>query len=260
MGTQTWYASYYSRLGSTLAVVYIMAVGMPSVGPAYQHIGIMAMLLDAGVVDTGEALISAARPVQEASVKFLLERQGTVNTMGIVDYVNARDSLGITPLFGSVLIRPDRFYSPRIVRLFLNAGADATSAVRLTPPPGRMTCYPADQIIMFDNTLEFTTNVLRYKICPVQGTPAQLHRVEVIRRLLLQVEPVHAVSWLWAGDDLSTTHGAEVEISSEATPTTETPLGMMLPILRRRAQRHGAVLAAFTRCVETSRDILWCCH
>ncbi|CAB1110777.1 unnamed protein product [Ectocarpus sp. CCAP 1310/34] len=153
---------------------------------AYQHLGIMAMLLDAVVVDTGEALISASSHVHEASVKILLERQRTVNTMAFVDYANACDSLGIMPLFESVLIHHDRLYSPRIVRLFLNAVADATSAVRSTPPPGRITCYPADQIIMFDSsTLEFTTNVLRYKIGPVQGTHPQLHRVEAIRCLLL---------------------------------------------------------------------------
>lgn len=175
--------------------------------------------------------------------------------MGIVNYVNAR-TFGLTPLFGSVLVYADRLCSPRIVCTLLNAGADATSAVRLMPPPGRMTGSPANQI-MFDTTLEFTAELVRCKVAG-DGTPAtdeQLHRLEAVRRLLLQVEAVHAVSWLWASDDLSTTHGAEVATSrSEATPTTGTPLGMMLPILRRRAQRRGVVLAALTRCVETSRS------
>ncbi|CAM9607045.1 unnamed protein product, partial [Ectocarpus fasciculatus] len=169
-----------------------------SLAATYQHLGIMAMLVDAGVVDAGEALICAARTGHEASVKFLLERQGMVNTMGIVDYVNARNSRGVTPLFGSVDVYADQVCSLRIMRLFLNAGADATSAILLT--------NPAHQIIMFDDILDLTTDLLCANI-DGGGKPAtdeQRHRLEAARRLLLQVEAVHAVSWLWASDDLST--------------------------------------------------------
>lgn len=65
-----------------------------------QHLDIMAILVDAGVVDTGLALCEAAKYGGEPSVKFLLQQQeGKPNGGGA--YVNVSDAFiafGATPL------------------------------------------------------------------------------------------------------------------------------------------------------------------
>ncbi|CAN0502790.1 unnamed protein product, partial [Scytosiphon promiscuus] len=80
--------------------------------------------------------------------------------------------------------------SYRIARWLVDAGADAASPVRIMDQWGRT---------VFDDTpLAYTNMCLHRK--DVKGKPAtvkQLVSLEAVRRFLLRVEAVHAVSWLW---------------------------------------------------------------
>lgn len=193
----------------------------------YQHLGILSILTDAGVLDTGEAVIEAAKYGREASLQYLL-RQHWRQTPGERAYINnVCDSSGKTLLFCS--IANWRHNTTRIVRLLVDAGADTTSAVRLTGWNG--------------TPLAFAAVFLRVKKRGGENaTEDQLQQLEAVRRLLLQVEAIHAVSWLWPS--ALPLIGAE---NARRTPGTFTPLRAMLPILRRRARRSGVLLAAFSR-------------
>lgn len=73
-----------------------------------QRVEAMGLLTDAGVVDTGEALVHAARWGGEAAVKFLLQQRQLVDSpTGLVVYVNFRDSGGCTALFTSIASNVD---------------------------------------------------------------------------------------------------------------------------------------------------------
>lgn len=164
-----------------------------------QHLDIMSALTDAGVVDTGEALSNAAECGREGSVLFLLRqrrRQGgalilrNARTAGAgTPYVETNDSLtGTTPLFMCIAFCASN--APRVARLLIDAGADTTSAVRIRHVPGAS-----------DTPLALTERYLSAR--NVNGRPAtaeQMCKLEAIRRLLLQVPAVRAVSWLWPVD------------------------------------------------------------
>ena len=150
--------------------------------------------------------------------------------------MNARDGLGSTPFINALFVGR---ISPRVVRLLIDAGADTTSVVRLTEDA------PNGSLELNDTPLTATIHQLREK--KVRGNDAteeQLNSLEGIRQLLLQVEAVHAVSWLWHNDNpligRTTEDLPEAEIVS-------TPLRTMLLLLSRRARRRGVLLAALFR-------------
>lgn len=64
--------------------------------------------------------------------------------------------------------------------------------------------------LMAYTPMEITMRRIRRK--KVEGkediTDEQLRSVEAIRRLLFQVEVVHAISWLWPGNNPSVAHAA----------------------------------------------------
>ncbi len=200
----------------------------------------MVVLTGGGVVDGGEALMISAERGPEASVKLLLKTQveGKSSSSG-VSYVNHRTSCGRTPLlcaagFYGVGSAHPPCTSPRIVRLLVDAGADTTSASSVTDREGR---------VVRGTPLVFTTRMLREKkVAGKDATEEQLHRLERIRRLLLRVEAVHAVSWLWPSELPFVARTAE----SRGT-TASTPLRKMLPLLRRRAISRGVPSATLSR-------------
>ena len=87
------------------------------------------------------------------------------------------------------------------------------------------------------------------KLGEKDATEQQLHKLKGIDRLLLRVEAVHAVSWLWSVGIPSTigTTG-EGQIVS-----TSTPLMTTLTILRRRTRRSRVLLAALFRWVDVMK-------
>lgn len=202
----------------------------------YQHLGILSMLTDAGVLDTGEAVIQAAVYGREASLRFLLRRHWR-QTPGERAYINGIcDSSGKTLLFCN--IANWRHNATRIVRLLVDAGADVTSAVRLTG---------AGNGVVFDDTpLAFAEFFLRVKKrAGEDATEEQLQQLEAVRRLLLQVEAIHAISWLWP----SASCFVSADEDSRKRTEGSTPLRETLPILRRRAGRSGVLWAALFRWV-----------
>ena len=207
-----------------------------------QHLDAMIVLADAGVVDTGAALIFAADYGKEASVKFLLQRNGG-KTPGEISYVNSRDPFGRTALVAAITCRC--YAGARIARSLVDAGADTSSALRITDSPG-------GGAIFDDTPLALTARNLReIGLSRIRGpaTEERFQQLEGIRRLLLQVEAVHAASWLWPNDPPFVVREASEgkdEVKSNTTPTP-TPLTAMLPILRRRVARRGIFLATSFR-------------
>ncbi len=200
-----------------------------------QHVDVMSVLADAGVVDDGTALAAAAARGRELSIKFLLQQRRNDEAA----YVNY-DMDGVTPLLCAMSFLGVSSPSPRITRLLIDAGADATSAVRVTKNNGEVGYH--------ETPLDLATVMLREKgIAGKDATEEQLNKLEGIRRLLLRVEAVHAVSFLWPVDVPSIVGTAEGTSSKVAAST---PLRMMLPILRRRARRPRVLLGALFRLVR----------
>ena len=199
-----------------------------------QHLDIMITLIDAGVVDNGRALIHAAAYGRELSVKSLLQQRKD----GVAAYVNYRDTLGRTTLVGAMGFSGFS-PTPRIVRLVVDAGADTTSALRLTNTEGG--------VVFNGKPLALVSGLLRQKKIPGKlSTEEQLHRLQGIRRLLLRVEAVHAASFLWPLDAAPIVDTAR---STRKAVATSTPQRMMMPIFRRTARRPRVLLAALLRWV-----------
>ncbi|CBN75182.1 EsV-1-199 [Ectocarpus siliculosus] len=201
-----------------------------------QHMDIMAILTGAGVRDAmGYVLLGTAGLGREASVQFLLRQRRKESEMSVHAYANSSDGSGMTPL--SCSIEWCSSGNPRIVRLLVDAGADTTSTVRVTNLNGGVEYN--------DTPLAVTTSLLREKV--VDGKPAteeQLHRLQAIRRLLLRVDAVHAVSWLWPSDAPSIVHAVERSCGPEPR---RPPLSLTLPILKRRAKTCHVFVATLLR-------------
>ena len=196
------------------------------------HFDVVAVLTDAGVVDTGKALMSSTTYGREAALKLLLQHQDR-NGVDTAAYVNAPDELCQTALLCAVGFGR---CSPRVVRLLVDAGADTASVLRTTHTPG-------GHAVPHATPLDLTTHMLQAKKMAdgKEATEEQLHGLEGIRRLLLRAEVVHAISWLWPNDTPMISRAAE---GTRTGKNTSTPLRMMLPALRRRARRRVVLLGA----------------
>lgn len=189
-----------------------------------QHIGVMKILTDAGVVDTGNALSYAIDGGQEASVKFLLQQEWATADRR---YANFRNKFGLAPLTLSVWSA-----TPRITRMLLDAGADETSLCRDFSRSGEHFATP----------LALTTRYLEMKTH--RGLPAteeRLDRLGAIRRLLMRVEAVRAMSWLWISN-ISCASPASKEAGGGHTAVASTALSVPV-VWRRRRVRHVIVPA-----------------
>ncbi len=186
---------------------------------------VVAVLAEAGAVDTGDALIFVAGTGHEAAVKALLHQQEERGSTGGAAYVNSCDGVGRTALFKAICR-----CSPRVVRLLVDAGADTTSTVPIT----------LGAWVSSKTPLNIVTHMIRSKdVAGEVATEEQLHRLECIRRVLLRVVAVRAKSWLWHRDVPIVGRA-----SSGRTKISSTPLRMMLPALRRRAGRRVVLLGA----------------
>ena len=196
-----------------------------------QQLDIMAVLTNTRVVDPGDALIVAAATGNEAAVNyFLLHQKREERGADGAAYVDASDSYGQTPLSSAV---GSGRCSPRVVRLLVEAGADTTSAAHFF-------VTSEQEVVSHETSLDTANRCLRTKkVDGKDATEEQLNGLEGIRRLLLRVQAVHAVSWLWP-------NGIPRNISAAQGPRggriNSTPLRMMLPVLRRGARRKSAVL------------------
>ncbi|CAM9239848.1 unnamed protein product [Ectocarpus sp. 13 AM-2016] len=204
-----------------------------------QHVGVMAILAEAGVADAGgQALVVAAEFGREASVKFLIGLQEKRREAARVSYVSdTHDPYGRTPVLSGIDVSPERSCSPRIVRMLIDAGAATSGVARITNMLGE---------VAFNGTpLSITERILRErKMYGQDATVEQLRKLEAVRRLLLQVAAVRAVSWLWPSDCSDTLALPEGKATASKA---ETPLAMILPALRRRTRKRTALLAPLFR-------------
>ncbi|CAB1115518.1 unnamed protein product [Ectocarpus sp. CCAP 1310/34] len=204
-----------------------------------QQYDIVVMLADTGEIDTGRVLIDAAKFGSEALVKILLQQQRGKH-MDWDTYVNKKQPDGRTPVVCRIG-RALRSGSPRVLRLFLDAGADTASTVRITNKEG---------VQLFRGTpLAYTTWLLRDQqargIDSTKGEPCSL---EAVRRMLLQLEAIRAVSWCWQSDALSSIERAVQDGRPRAKSrlTVDTPLGLTLP-RRRKARARRVLVMAMSR-------------
>ena len=206
------------------------------------HVDVMILLTAAGVVDTGGALLGAVMGGCNEPVKFLLQQQRKRNPADVSRYVNILTNQGTTPLFSAVAFARA---SPRVVRWFIDAGANVSSVLEVKNSTGG---------VFFRGTpLDYATvTLLQKRVQGKNATEEQLNNLEGIRRLLLQIEAIHAASWLWTSNAPHPAAAREAETSASANSsasTPSTPLASTLPILRRRARRPHVLLAPLFRWV-----------
>lgn len=208
------------------------------VAAQHRHLNVMAVLTDAGVVDTGSALCGAAGFGNDASVSYLLQREQERTEPREGLYANSLDNLGRSPLV--ICIATCRQCSPRIARLLIDAGADSTSTVEVKDSAGSVRFHGPP--------LDLVGNHLDAKI--IQGEDAseeQLHALEAIRRLLLQIKAVHEVTWVWPNNVPHVADAAEGSRRTNMASTIPSPLRETLPTLRLRATRQRVLWAALSR-------------
>ena len=125
--------------------------------------------------------------------------------------------------------------SPRVAQLLVDAGMDTELAVQLGP------FSDSDDVV--DGTLLARTNrrLRQKKIAGEDATEEQLNGLEGMRRLLMRVEAVRAISWLWSAQPTLIARAEGCACKGERN-TGGTPLRRTLPLLRRRAARPGVLL------------------
>lgn len=130
------------------------------------------------------------------------------------------------------------------VRLLLDAGADSSSTVRVVNDRGGVffndTPLNLANCCIREKTVVGGYHSLKTGRHTTDATEEMLHALQAVRRLLLRVEAVHAVSWLWPNDIPSIAHTPE---GTSRSNTVSTPLRMMMPLMRRRARRPRVLLA-----------------
>ena len=204
-----------------------------------QHVAVLAILVAAGVVDSGKALIVAAGGREDALTILLQQHERT--SVNRAAYVNTRDRFGQNSLCHAICVGR---CSPRVVRSLVDAGADTTLPVRVINTP-------ACGVESNETPLDATNRCLRDKnLDGKNATEEQLQGLEGIRRLLIRVETVHALSWLWYNDAPMINRTARISRKGKITPIA---LGLILPVLRRGTRRRAVLLRALFRSVVVRR-------
>ena len=211
----------------------------------YGHDLAVTALLEAGA-DPGIANFKGLTPLHQAAshgrskaVRALIGGQALYAKCrdGFDAHVNRRSIFFETPLLCAI---GHGRCSTKVVRLLVDAGANMTSTVQVPWILG-------GGAVFTETPLEATSRNLReMKDDAHDSQVEQVHALEGTRRLLLHVEAIHAVSWLWC-DPVGPIAAGRATDSSARDKTISTPLRMMLPALRRR--RRGVLLGALFRWV-----------
>lgn len=208
------------------------------------HVDIVALLMDAGVVDLGEALVAAAGCGRTVSVDFLLQRrQRQGSPTDLARYVNSRDVVGFTPLFRAIegycnAEGKPPLVSPTLVQLLLDAGADTSVTVRFRNQGGWA---------LFDGTpLDFTSLCLREKKVGrmYKATEEDMNRLEALRRLLLRAQAARASSWMWPDEPPLPDSSVAAEVSSRTNAGTSAASGVTLTVTLSTLRRRSRCLRA----------------
>ncbi|CAM9219372.1 unnamed protein product [Scytosiphon promiscuus] len=170
------------------------------------HVEVMALLRDVGVVDKRKALVQSAGFGREAAVRFLLREKMRANT-DTRAYARSLDQNGRT-----VLYRAAWGAFPKIARFLLDAGADEKARSQAQLSLGLPLFFEDTPMALVTRSLEKKT----YRFG--RATEEQLVRLEAIRRLLLQVDAIRAVSWLWTADAPCVSPASRDEAGEVSTP------------------------------------------
>ncbi|CBJ33148.1 EsV-1-199 [Ectocarpus siliculosus] len=197
-----------------------------------QHMDVMRALTNAGVVDTGEAILSAAGCGRERAAMHLLHHHEGRNTAGTREYANTVGPNGTTPLFLAVGCSR---CSPRIMRLLVDDGAGGSNG----KPSWGGWCFPQHAAGSSEIPVARKNNADGTEV-----TDEQKRMLEGTRRFFTCVEAVHAVFWLWANDAPSTARHVK------GTSTTRTTCGhwsLMVSLMKRGDGSRRSKLAAIFR-------------
>lgn len=172
----------------------IMGCGGPSGGTsALVHastqgqLGIVTILLDAGVVDSGDALRSATKAGQSKSVQLLLEkREGDIKLYVSSEKVGDETRTTLFHCFHPQALAPS---SCRVMKLLLEARADTTI--------NTMVNYQDGAHIMISDLVQYADYLINRGMIETAEDDEKLCGLKGLRRLLVQKEAVTASSWLW---------------------------------------------------------------
>lgn len=203
----------------------------------YGHVNVMTVMTDAGVVDTGNALCGAAGFGNVATVSYLLRKEQESEEPRERLYANSRDDRNCLPLLQCITnCRP---CSPKIARLLIDAGADTTTAFRVDGDSGSKVSRTLLSVVV--------DKLVGKKVNGKDASEEQLHALEAIRRLLLQVEAARAVSWVWPDRVPASAEGAGGPRRADMASTIECPLTGTMPTMRLTATRQRVLWAALSR-------------
>ena len=149
---------------------------------------ILQLLAREGVRGTGQALICAVYGCKERSVRYILNQYKELST-GRNQGVDYRDENGRTALMLAV----GKYFSPKIVRWLIDAGADTTKKIENYTLPDYVKKLMAGQ------------------------AEENLQKLGAIRQLLLREDAVHSKSWLWPSE--STERGTSGSGTPRGTPS-----------------------------------------
>lgn len=208
-----------------------------------QNLGIMSILMKAGVRDTGSALILTAEMGHDAAANLLLQhrRRGEGTSADVASYVNA-DHLNdsVTPLSCCLVGR--RPGCCRILRALLDAGADSAISVPMNLPSGLVSSLAP---------LGLATELLSLIRAGVfYPTEEHLRVLLSSQRVLLREEAIHAVSWVWPADNAPLGLGVEKEFT--AAGGGQPRKGLVT--VRWSPSRPGVLLRAMSRLVLSVSD------
>ena len=147
------------------------------------HVGVMQLLSEAGVRDTGAALMCAIRFYRRNSVMFLLKHYETCS----LNYVDGTRT-GVSLLFKTIELFRYSF-SPKLLHWLVSAGVPTKARVTVVQHPaagaGREKFTPRELVDFYKDAY----------------TREEAPTLFAIDKLLKQEEAVHAVSWLWPAVD-----------------------------------------------------------
>lgn len=195
----------------------------------------IALLLDAGVVDSGDILRSAIHAGRIRCAELILQRR----VCDMSAYVSQNNPLGknkesvIFCCFLSPALRPSFC---RVVRLLLDAGVETSLNLEVQKEDG--------QILQVNKFSQLAKLALRGEVFGGVAMEERLWGLRGLYQLLMQEQAVTAISWAWPAGE------GGVGISGPKKKTKlRSALATMMPLLRRRAARRGMVLRALSRCV-----------
>lgn len=147
------------------------------------HVGVMQLLSEAGVRDTGEALMCAIRFNRRNSIMFLL-KQYERYSLNYVDGTRA----GVKLLFKTIELFRYSF-SPKLLHWLVGAGVPTKARVTVVQHPaagaGREKLTARELVDIYEDTY----------------TREEAPTLYAIDKVLKQEEAIHAVSWLWPSVD-----------------------------------------------------------